>query len=135
MKYMKKTIKSFGSALYILIPTILLIALFVSAVPPKELVKLFSGNRITDSLIGSIAGSVSAGNPIVSYIIGGELLKNGIGLIAVTAFLVAWVTVGVIQFPAESKLLGRKFAIWRNITAFILSIIIAITTYILVITL
>jgi len=56
------------------------------------------------------------------------MLKQGVGLIAVTAFLVSWVTVGLIQFPAESTILGKKFAILRNISAFILSIIVAIIT-------
>ncbi|MGV7222740.1 MAG: hypothetical protein ACQ9MH_14585 [Nitrospinales bacterium] len=32
-----------------------------------------------------------------------------------TSFLVAWVTVGIIQFPPEATLLGRRFACFRNI--------------------
>lgn len=56
------------------------------------------------------------------------MLNQGVGLIAVTAFIVSWVTVGIIQLPAESVILGKKFAILRNISAFILSIIVAILT-------
>jgi len=85
-------------------------------------------NIIFDSFIGSIIGSISAGTPIISYILGGEMLKQGISLIAVTAFLVAWVTVGFIQIPAESIILGKRFAILRNISAFVLSIIVAFAT-------
>jgi uncharacterized membrane protein YraQ (UPF0718 family) len=47
---------------------------------------------------------------------------------AVTAFLVAWVTVGIIQLPAESSILGMKFALLRNISAFVLAIVVSIVT-------
>ncbi|MEJ2267866.1 MAG: hypothetical protein P8X70_02205, partial [Nanoarchaeota archaeon] len=73
-------------------------------------------------------GSISAGSPITSYIIGGELLKRGTSLIPVTAFIVAWVTVGIIQIPIESKTLGKKFTILRNSLAFISAIIVALIT-------
>jgi uncharacterized membrane protein YraQ (UPF0718 family) len=56
------------------------------------------------------------------------MLQQGVSLIAVTAFLVAWVTVGFIQLPAESYLLGKRFAFLRNLTAFILAIVVAILT-------
>ena len=81
-----------------------------------------------DSLIGAGIGSILAGNPVTSYIIGGELLTQGVSLAAVTAFLVAWVTVGLVQLPAESILLGKRFAITRNITSFVFAIIAAYTT-------
>jgi len=81
--------------------------------------------------LGSLVGSISAGNPITSYILGGEFLEQGVGLMAVTAFLVAWVTVGVIQLPAESIILGKKFAILRNLTSFIFAMIVAILTIII----
>ena len=81
-----------------------------------------------DSFIGSAVGSILAGNPITSYIIGGELLVQGISLTAVTAFIVAWGTVGIVQLPAESMLLGKRLAITRNIAAFVFSVIVAIIT-------
>jgi uncharacterized membrane protein YraQ (UPF0718 family) len=56
------------------------------------------------------------------------LLKENVSLIAITSFLVAWVTVGIIQFPAEVTLLGRRFACVRNILSYILAILISIAT-------
>ena len=55
-----------------------------------------------DTVIGSAIGSIAAGNPIMSYIIGGELMKEGVSLFAITAFIVTWVTVSIVQFPAEA---------------------------------
>jgi hypothetical protein len=49
-------------------------------------------------------------------------------MVAMTAFIVSWVTVGLVQLPAESLMLGRKFAFTRNIVSFITAIIIAILT-------
>ena len=108
--------------------TILLVSLIITLIPKSFYVSIFRGNFVTDSFIGSLIGSISAGNPITSYIMGGELLEQGISLIAVTAFLVSWVTVGLVQLPAESFMLGKKFAILRNFTSFIFAIIIAVLT-------
>jgi uncharacterized membrane protein YraQ (UPF0718 family) len=130
---LKESIVKAGKGLWntfpIILGTILFISLIITLIPKSFYVSLFGGNLITDSLIGSLIGSVSAGSPITSYIIGGELLEQGIGIIAVTAFLVAWVTVGIVQLPAESIILGRKFAILRNLTSFIFAIIVAILTF------
>ncbi|MBN2318619.1 MAG: hypothetical protein JXR49_06065 [Acidobacteria bacterium] len=49
--------------------------------------------------------------PINSYVVADELLRNNVGFFAVTAFLVTWVTVGLVQIPAEASALGKKFAL------------------------
>ncbi len=119
---------SLAKVLPLILGTILLVSLLTTIVPESFYTKFFNKNIILDSFIGGIIGSISAGTPIISYILGGEMLKQGISLIAVTAFLVAWVTVGFIQLPAESITLGKKFAILRNLSAFALSIIVAFAT-------
>lgn len=118
--------KSFGSAIPLFIGIILLLGLLRTYVPPKLISSIFKGKVFTDTILGSIFGSISAGNAVTSYIIGGELLKEGISLFAVTAFIVAWVTVGVIQLPAEAAILGKRFAVLRNVLSFVLSIAVAI---------
>jgi len=123
-----KSAKSLWKAFPLILGTILLVSLISTIIPKSFYANVFSKNIVLDSIIGSLIGSVSAGNPITSYIFGGELLEQGISLMAVTAFLVAWVTVGVVQFPAELAILGKRFAFLRNITAFILAIIVAIIT-------
>ena len=127
-----KSAKSLWIMLPIILGTVLLVSLITTLIPNSFYTYIFSKSKILDSIVGALAGSISAGNPVISYILGGELLKEGIGLIAVTAFLVSWVTVGIIQLPAESILLGKKFAIIRNVTAFILAIVVAIMTVVIV---
>ena len=126
----KKTLNSFSQSIPIIISVLLLIGLAIATIPKEFYATIFSGNKFLDPLIGALFGSISAGNPIISYILGGELLKQGVSLLAVTAFLLAWVTVGIIQLPAESLMLGKKFAIIRNSVSFLTAIIAAIFTII-----
>ncbi|NMX22239.1 hypothetical protein C5S30_07475 [ANME-1 cluster archaeon GoMg4] len=111
-----------------LLGVILLLGLFSVFVTSEMISSVFTGELLRDTVIGSLIGSISAGNSIVSYIIGGELLKEQVSLFAVAAFIVAWVTVGVVQFPAEAAILGKRFAAARNILGFILAIIVSIAT-------
>lgn len=122
----KKTLKAFGGIVPMILGTMLLISLIVTIIPKSFYGSIFTQNALIDSLIGAVMGSISAGNALISYIIGGELLSEGVSLIAVTAFLITWVSVGIVQFPAEAHILGKKFAILRNIVSFILAIIAAI---------
>ncbi len=122
-----KATRSLGKSLPLILGTILLVSLLTTIIPKSFYINAFNKNIVLDSFIGVIIGSISAGTPIISYILGGEMLKQGISLIAVTAFLVSWVTVGFIQIPAESVALGKKFAILRNLSAFVLSMIVAFT--------
>ncbi|MCK4552727.1 permease [Candidatus Pacearchaeota archaeon] len=123
-----KSAKALWKSLPLILGTILLVSLISILIPKSFYTSVFSKNIFLDSFIGSIIGSISAGTPITSYIFGGEMLTQGVSLLAVTAFLVAWVTVGIIQLPAEIAILGKKFALLRNITSFILSIVVAIIT-------
>jgi len=127
-KAITKAAKGLWNAFPMIIGTILLVSLISVSIPKSFYTTVFSKNIILDSLIGSTLGSISAGNPITSYIFGGEMLNQGVSLLAVTAFLVAWVTIGIIQLPAESAILGKKFALLRNTFSFISSIIVAIIT-------
>ena len=119
-----KALKNFGTAVPTILGVVLLTGLFNTLVSKEMISSIFRGNPVSDTVIGSVVGSISAGNPITSYIIGGELLKDHVSLFAVTAFIVAWVTVGIVQLPAEAEFLGKRFAFLRNGVSFIFSIFI-----------
>lgn len=127
-KSFKRTVKSLGKSLPIIICVIFIIGLVKSFISFKAIKDLFTGITILDTFFGSISGSILAGNVLNSYVIGNELLKAGLSLFAVTAFLVAWVSVGIVQLPAEKKILGAKFTYWRNSLSIIFSIIIGLLT-------
>jgi len=122
-----KSIKSFKMAMPIMVGILLLINL-VSVNFQKYYSVIFTGNTFLDSFIGAIAGSISFGMPVTSYIVGGELLQQGVSLLAAAAFIMAWTTVGLTMIPLEASFLGKKFAISRNVVNFIFAILIAIAT-------
>ncbi len=127
--------KSAGSLLRIapmILGIVLLVGLISILIPESFYFYLFRKNPLFDSFIGGIIGSISAGNPVTSYILGGEFLKQGISLSAVTAFIVAWVSVGLIQIPAEGVILGWKFSLLRNIFSFFSALIIGIIVGIII---
>ena len=106
----------------VVIAVVFLVGLLNAFISEDFLAFVFSGKTWLDSLWGASIGSVFLGNAINSYIIGGQFLELGASLVAVTAFICSWVTVGIIQFPAESAALGWKFAIVRNLACYCLSI-------------
>jgi uncharacterized membrane protein YraQ (UPF0718 family) len=124
----QRTFKSFGTVLPMIIGVVLLLGLFRVFITTKIINAVFTGNVLRDTILGSLIGSISAGNAIASYLIGGELLKQQVSLFAVAAFIVAWVTVGIVQFPAEAAILGKRFAAARNLLCFVLAILVSIAT-------
>jgi len=105
-----------------------LVGLFQSYITEEMLASVFNGNAVHDTLVGTLAGMVAVGQAIVSYILGGELLKEGVSLYAVTAFVLAWVTLGVVQLPMEASVLGIGFTWRRNLLAFCSTILVAVIT-------
>jgi uncharacterized membrane protein YraQ (UPF0718 family) len=123
---LKKALRGFLALLPIVLGMLLLTSLAMSLFAGQITGALFGHGALVDILVGALIGSAALGHPSASYILGGELVAAGVGLEAVTAFLVTWVTVGVAQLPAESLLLGRRFAILRNLVAFVGALAIAL---------
>lgn len=128
IKVLQKSSMSFLAMVPLLLGVIGFVGVFQVLVTPQILASLFQGNPFLDTLIGTLGGATAAGNPIVSYLIGGELLDQGISMYAVTAFLLSWVTLGFIQLPAEVAVLGGRFTLYRNVLAFVFTMLIAVLT-------
>ena len=125
---LKKTIKTFINVVPVIVGMLLLTSLVITLFPEQISTGLFGNGDIVDTLLGASIGSVAVGHPLASYLLGGELLSGGVGLITVTALVVAWVTVGIVQLPAEAVMLGTRFAVYRNLICFIAAILIAFLT-------
>jgi len=110
----------------VVIGVIFLVGLFTAFISKESLAALFSGSMWKDSFWGTSVGSLFAGNPVNSYVIGRQLLDVGISIVAVTALICSWVTVGLAQLSAESAALGWKFAVSRNLSCFGLSMAIGL---------
>jgi uncharacterized membrane protein YraQ (UPF0718 family) len=123
-----RTLRTFSSALPVILGVLLLTSLLMALVPAGSLEGLFGAGEGLDVLLGTLLGSLAAAHPIAGYVLGGELLAAGVSLVAVTALLVSWVTVGVVQLPAEAVLLGRRFALLRNTLCLCFAVAIAYLT-------
>jgi predicted Fe-Mo cluster-binding NifX family protein len=122
----QKTIRQLAGMLPVLLGVILLVGLLHGFLPQGLLLSAFSGDVFQDTLLGVLIGSTLAGNPINSYVMGESLLKMGVSLFGVTALMLSWVSVWVIQLPAEKSALGMRFAIIRATAAFLISIPVSI---------
>lgn len=121
----QKSLQVFKSFLLMMFGILLLINL-INLFVRDYYSEIFTGNLLLDPLVGALAGSFSFGMPITSYILGGELLSEGISLLAITSFILTWTTVGMVMLPLEMSFLGKRFALVRNGINFIFSILISI---------
>lgn len=122
---LNKAVRTFINILPIVLGMLLLTSWVITVMPDEISTTVFSGHSVPDALLGASIGSIAAGHPLVSYLLGGELLATGVSLFAVTALIVSWVTVGIVQLPAEALLLGKRFAIYRNLISFVSAVAVA----------
>lgn len=111
---------------------LLLLGLFKGFVSEAGLLQyLTGGSMLVDVTLGGALGSILAGNPVNSYVIGDGLLRSGVSLAGVMAFMLTWVGVGVLYLPLEASALGWRFTLAFNISTFIFSLIMALLVTIL----
>lgn len=120
-----KALFNFISITPIIFGVLLLLGLFQNYITTLMLKTLFGFSTFSDILSGTLFGSISSGHPITSYIIAEELLESGVSLYAAIALVLAWVTLGIIQLPAEVSVFGIKFTLLKNILTLISTLFIA----------
>jgi predicted Fe-Mo cluster-binding NifX family protein len=125
---LRQSFRQFGRMLPVLFGVMLLAGLLNAFISRQALESIFTGRPFVDTLWGAVSGSIFGGNAVNSYVIGAALHDAGVSLFAVTALIVTWVTVGLIQLPAEAAALGTGFTIARNLVAFIVSLGVAMLT-------
>jgi uncharacterized membrane protein YraQ (UPF0718 family) len=101
-------------------------AILLTFITPSQIKTVFTGNPVADTIYGTFTGAIMMGNAMLSYILGGELLKMGVSMYAVTAFLLAWVSLGFVQLPMEVSFFGKRFVFIRNLLAVLFTLIISI---------
>lgn len=111
-----------------MIGIILLLGLIKEFITFDKIGQAFTQNTLLDTGIGAFMGSIFAGNSMNSYIIARELQAIGVSLFAITSFLVAWVTVGILQAPLEADIFGKSFAVKRNVYSAVFSMAVAFVT-------
>ncbi|MFC1877981.1 NifB/NifX family molybdenum-iron cluster-binding protein [Thermodesulfobacteriota bacterium] len=119
---LRKTAKQYSTLIPVLTGVILLTGLFKAFIPKELLLTMFSGSMIQDTFAGAFIGSLLSGNPINSYVIGETFLEIGVDFFGVTAMMLTWVTVWLVQIPVEVSVFGTRFTLIRNVAAFLIAI-------------
>lgn len=76
-------------------------------------------------VLSALIGSIAMMPTFVAFSTGDMLLKNGAGLAQVAALVSTLTLIGIITVPLEAKYIGKKATFYRNILAFLFSLIVA----------
>lgn len=134
IKNREKTLKSIKTAWKMLInilPMFLMMLIIMSVslyfIPASSIAEKLSGkNEIIGTLIASLVGSIIVIPGFIAFPLSGVLLKEGVSYMILAAFTTTLMMVGVITFPVEQKYFGVKLTVIRNITSYIIAIIISL---------
>lgn len=112
-------VKAGWSSLTNLLPLLLaifaLVGLFQEFLPPQLIESVLGReNRFISLVLGGLLGAISIGPPLASYPIAGSLLAEGAWPPAVAAFILSWISVGIITLPFEAGIFTWRFALLRN---------------------
>jgi len=128
IKNLKKTLMWFKEFLPLLIAILLLVSI-LKWFWFFDLISKYLSDNFLSVLLADLFGSISAWSTINSYIIAHQIWNFKDYFLVITVFLIAWITVWVIQMPAEIYFFWKRFAIVRNIISFIFAIIGAYIIY------
>jgi len=117
-----------GKSLLKLIPLLVavfgLVGLFQEFLPP-QLVSQWLGesNGVLGLLLGASSGAVAIGPPLAAYPLAGSLLDAGAWPPAIAAFIISWISVGIVTLPFEAQIFGSRFALLRNSISFLVAML------------
>jgi uncharacterized membrane protein YraQ (UPF0718 family) len=118
---------SFIKILPLLFAVFLLIGLF-QVFLPAELIEHWLGETsgLVSLLIAAAAGAIAIGPPVAAFPLAGSLLEGGAWPPAIAAFIVSWISVGLITLPFEASVFGVRFAVTRNMLVFLSAMLIGL---------
>ncbi len=95
---------------------------------PAELIQRWLGASSSGMslLIGGLIGAIAIGPPVAAFPLAGSMLDAGAWPPAAAAFVVSWISVGVITLPIEVEVFGLRFALARNAIAFASALLIGL---------
>lgn len=108
-----------GTMLLPMVPMLLaafIIAGQMQVLLPKDTVRQFVGEEagFKAVLIGSVAGALTPGGPVVSFPIAMSLSKSGASIGCVVAYLVAWALWGLNGLAFELSVLGPRLTLAKR---------------------
>lgn len=130
----QKTIKSLKTAwnmfikiLPMLLITLTLVSIILFYLPDHVIAKyLGTSDVLVGAIMASVIGAVSLLPGFITFPLCGLLLNQGVSYTVLASFTTSLMMVGIVTFPIEKKYFGMKLTIIRNISAFIIAIIVSL---------
>lgn len=123
---LKKGWKSFCNILPQMLTVLLLIGLILTLLSPQTISALLGKNSgIFGTLLAAGVGAITLIPGFVAFPLAGALLEHGAGITQIAAFVSTLMMVGVVTLPMETKTIGRRPAVLRNLLAFFWSFLVA----------
>jgi len=84
------------------------------------------GSGITGVLTAAVLGSILHIPSLVSFPLGGSLLRNGASVTVVAVFITTLTMVGFMTLPMEMRILGKRFTLLRNALSILAALIVGL---------
>lgn len=123
-----KTLKPAAFESLVFIP-LLFIIFFIAKIVPELISKEVIGKFIGPDcgykgiIIGSVAGMLTPGGPMVAFPLGAAFLSAGAAIPVLVSYIAGWGLLSVARIPFEYGFLGLKFTVIRIAATFILPVL------------
>jgi uncharacterized membrane protein YraQ (UPF0718 family) len=116
---LKKGAKMFLNILPALLTVLILVSVFLYAVPaPVLTVWLGQGTGWAGVFSAALLGSISLIPGFIAFPLGAILVRNAVSYQVVAVFITTLMMVGILTLPLEAKYFGWKTSILRNALSF-----------------
>ncbi|NBG86910.1 hypothetical protein [Isachenkonia alkalipeptolytica] len=107
----------------------ILMILSVVLLVPNEIIARYLGESSSyfGIIVAGIFGSITMMPGFIAYPLAGVFLDQGVSYMVIAAFVTTLMMVGVATYPVEKQYFGKRSTIIRNVTAFGIAMIIALS--------
>ena len=102
------------------IAILLIVGLLLALVTPETIQRVIgTESGFLGMLTISLFGSIALIPVLIAFPVAAELLKNGAGITQIAVFISTLTMVGFVTLPMETRYLGKKVAMLRNVLAYL----------------
>ena len=119
--------KMFIKMLPMLLGIVAVVSLLLFLLPSDVIVEyLGSDNSIVGITFALLIGSISLLPGFIAFPLSGLLLNQGVSYTVLAAFTTTLMMVGLITLPMERRYFGTKLSILRNLSGFVIAILVSL---------
>lgn len=124
---LKKAWKSFENILPQFLSVLVVIGLALAILTPEQISRILgSDSGMVGIAAALVIGSITLIPGFVAFPLAAALLQNGAGYGQIAAFVSSLMMVGVVTFPMEMRVFGKKAALLRNGLSLVFSLVVAL---------